>query len=160
MFAPSRIAVALILLSLAGGLVACGEREGNSAQDKNVYVDQINAAQSKFASAVTHLKESINQQSTPGEDRRTLGRFEGTITDVVATLRSIKVPSDVSKPHAMLIAAFTGFGSDIAVVTKALRKQTVHALEDGQRKLGAATITVNEKLRIAREAINTRLGAS
>lgn len=157
MLALPRFGLSVAALLACATLGACGSSEGNSTEDKNAYVEQVNAAVNTFASTVTDVSKSITPDSSTRQDRRTISRFENAIHVVIGTLRMIKVPSDVRKEHGMLVSAMTGFREEIADAGKALRTQTTRAVADGQRKLGAATITVNEKIRTATKAINTRL---
>jgi hypothetical protein len=159
MFALRRIAPLLAGLLAIAAVAGCGASQGNTTKDKNAYVKQVSAAVTKFASTVTNVSESITPASPTGEDRRTIRGFEAAIKDVIGTLQTIKVPSDVSKEHGLLVAAMTGFGKDIAAAGRAMRTQTVSAIAEGQRELRAATITVNAKIRTATDAINTRLKA-
>ncbi|MGH2841128.1 MAG: hypothetical protein ACRDKY_09945 [Solirubrobacteraceae bacterium] len=159
MLALPKIGLLLTLLMAGLALAACGASEGNSKKDKNVYVKQVNLAVNNFAATVTDVSKSITPESSTREDRRTIRRFEGAIKDVVATLQTIKVPSDVRREHGLLVAAMNGFGKEISDAGRAMRTQTIRAIAEGQRKLGAATITVNAKIRSATDAINTRLRA-
>lgn len=159
MLALAKIGLLLTVLMAAAALGGCGASEGNSRKDKNLYVDQVNAAVTNFARTVTDVSKSITPDSSTREDRRTIRRFEAAIKDVVGTLQTIKVPSDVHKEHGLLVAAMNGFGQEIADAGKAMRRQTIRAIAEGQRKLGAASITVYAKIRSASDAINTRLRA-
>ncbi|MDX6692032.1 MAG: hypothetical protein QOG15_3489 [Solirubrobacteraceae bacterium] len=159
MFALRRIAPLIAGLLACAALAACGASKGNTTEDKNTYVKQVNAAVNTFASTVTTVSKSITPASSTSEDRRTIRRFEAAIKDVIGTLQTIKVPSDVGREHGQLVAAMTGFGKDIAAAGRAMRTQTISAIAEGQRELGAATITVNAKIRTATDAINTRLRA-
>ncbi len=153
MSAP-RTALLVVLLAACAALTAC---EGTSADAKNAYVREINAAQDRFATSVTQATRLITPESSPAQDRRTFDRFQAAIVDVIGTLRAIEPPDDVEREHAQLIAALTGFADDIADARKSIRAHTTTAIAEGQRKLGAATITVNEKLRRVTEAINEKL---
>lgn len=159
MLALLRIGPLLTAFMACAALGACGASEGNSTKDKNVYVEQINAAVKNFASTVTNVSKSITPESSTRQDRRSIQRFESAIDEVIGTLQTINVPDDVRKEHKMLLSAMTGFGKEIADAGKAMRTQTIRAVAEGQRKLGAATITVNAKIRGATDAINTRLRA-
>ena len=154
-----RIGLPLAAL-LSAALAACGASEGNSAEDKNAYVERINAAQRTYSVTVTNVKRSVTPKSTPRQDQRTIENFRAAIADIIENLQTIKVPSDVRGEHALLVAAMNGFGKDIARVATTLRRQTSQAVVEVQRMLGAATITVNTKLATAREAINRRLGST
>jgi hypothetical protein len=154
-----RTVLLLAALLAAAALGACGASEGNSTEDKNTYVGQVNAAVTRFATTVTTVSQSITADSSRREDRRTITRFQGAIKDVIGTLETIAVPGDVTKEHGMLVAAMTGFGREIAAAAKAMRTHTISAIAEGQRKLGVATVTVNQKIQTATDAINTRLRA-
>jgi hypothetical protein len=155
MLALPRMAHVVAALAVCLALVGCGE----STDDKNAYVEQVNTAVNRFATKVTDVSQSITKDSSTRQDRRTIKRFRAAINDVVRTLQTIKVPGDVREEHGRLVAAMTTFGSDVADAEKAMRRNTASAVDAGQRKLGAATITVNAKIRSATDAINTRLRA-
>jgi len=159
MIAPPRIVVLLAVLLASTALAGCGASKGNSTKDKNAYVTQVNAAVHTFASTVTDVARSITADSSTRQDRRTIQRFEAAIKNVVGTLQTIKVPSDVRNQHALLITAMTGFGKEVTAAGKAMRTQTISAIAEGQRRLGVATITVNNEIRVATDAINSRLRA-
>lgn len=156
MLTPSRIGPLLGALLAAGALGACG---GTSAEDKNAYVDEINAALATYATTVTKTRSSITPDSSTAQDQRSFDRFEGAIKDVVATLKAIDVPADVGKEHDRLVGVFTGLGTDVARARVTMQTPTVRAQAEGQRLLGAATITANTKQDAARQAINEKLRA-
>jgi len=156
MLMPRRIGSFVGALMAVTALAACG---GASAKDKNTYVDQINAALGTYATRATETRNSITPDSSARQDERSFDRFEGAIKEVITRLGAAKVPADVAKEHAKLVAVFTGLRDDVAEARRTLRTQTVRAQAEGQRLLGAATITANTKQDAARQAINAKLRA-
>lgn len=148
---------ALLLGAIA--LSACGD-DGDSRETKNTYVNEVNAAQTGFASQVTTVSQQITSKSSPSQDRRTLERFEAAIGDVVKQLRDIKVPKDVKTEHAQLVSAMTEFGSEIKKATAALRDPDTRSIAEAQRAITTATQTVNGKIDAAIAAINSKLRES
>lgn len=156
---PVRI-VAMLSLLLVGAfaLAACGGAEQRDA--RNAYVAAVNRAQEEFASTVTTVSQRITPQSTPAQDRKTLERFRAAIDDVVAKLQRIEVPSDVKTEHEQLVAAMSGFGSDIKQATDALDDPNSRKIADAQREIATATQTVNGRIDAAIAAINSKLSAT
>lgn len=146
--------VALVLGAIA--LSACGD-DGSSREAKNAYVNEVNAAQTGFASTVTSVSQQITSKSSPAQDRRALERFETAIADVVEQLREIDVPKDVEAEHEQLVAAMTDFGSEIKKATAALRNPDSRSIAQAQRAITTATQTVNGQIDAAIAAINSKL---
>jgi len=151
-----RIALLATAVVLAVALGACGA-EDNAA--KNDYVKQVNAAQTQFAGAVTKVREGITETSSAKQDRRALDAFTTTVDELVVSLRAMKVPEEVCKEHDRLVTALAGHREEVAAITKRMRAPTTRVLDEVQRQLSAATITVNARLGAATDAINTKLSA-
>lgn len=151
---PARIALLTTAILLAVALGACGA--GDSAA-KNDYVRQVNAAQTRFASAVTEVKRAITSTSSPRQDRRALVRFGATIDKLIATLRAIKVPGDVRSEHGRFVAAMVDHREAVGRATVGMRSSDAGALAEAERQLTASTITVNARLSSATRAINAKL---
>jgi hypothetical protein len=156
MLTAPRIGTLLGALLTCLALGACG---GPTTDEKNAYVDKINAALSTYASNVTETRSSITTTSSPAQDDRSFDRFQKEIKRIIVTLRAIKAPAGVTREHASLIAVFTGLGDDVTEARRTMRTQTIRAQSEGQRLLGAATITANTKQDRARQAINDKLRA-
>ena len=152
-----RILSLLSLLLAAVALGACGGAD--ERKEKNAYVQQVNSAQTEFASTVTTVSQRITSKSSSSEDRKTLQQFETAIEDVVAKLRNIKVPADVTSEHKQLVGAMTGFGVDIKKATDALKNPNTRTIAEAQRAITTATQTVNTRIDAAIAAINSKLGA-
>jgi len=152
----ARIALLATAIVLAVALGACGAQDSAA---KNDYVKQVNAAQTQFASAATRVKQEITKKSSARQDRRTLDGFVRTIDTLVGRLRAIKVPGDVRAEHGRLVAVLADHGEEVTQITTTMRSPTTTGLEDVQRKLGAATITVNANLTSATASINSKLRA-
>jgi hypothetical protein len=147
----------LLLVALALALGACGG--GDERDAKNAYVRQVNAAQTEFATNVTNVSQRITPKSSAIQDRRTLKRFEAAIQEVVVTLEAIEVPSDVEVEHKQLVAAMSGFGTDIKRATSALSDPDTRTIAEAQRSIANATQTVNQRIDSAIAAINSKLAA-
>jgi len=152
----ARIALLATAIVLAVALGACGAQDSAA---KNDYVKQVNAAQTQFASAATRVKQEITKMSSARQDRRALDRFVSTIDTLVGRLRAIKVPGDVRAEHGRLVAVLADHGEEVTQITTTMRSPTTTVLEDVQRKLSAATITVNANLTSATASINSKLRA-
>lgn len=154
----ARLLLALLVAALAVGLGACGGADAR--KEKNAYVQAVNAAQTEFASEVTIVSQRITPKSSSAQDRATLKAFETAIEDVVAKLRRIDVPGDVTAEHKQLVGAMSGFGADIKKATDALQNPDSGKIADAQRSIGIATQTVNQRIDAAIAAINSKLGTS
>jgi hypothetical protein len=152
----AQIALPATAIALAVVLGACGARDSAA---KNDYVKEVNAAQTQFANAATRVEQQITKMSSAGQDRRALDRFASTIDTLVARLRAIKVPGDVRAEHGRLVAVMADHGEEVLQITATMRSATTTVLEDVQRKLSAATITVNANLSSATASINAKLRA-
>ena len=152
----TRIASPATAIVLAVALGACGTQDRDA---KNNYVKQVNAAQTQFATAATRVKQQITKESSPRQDRRSLARFVSTIEVLVARLGAIKVPDDVRAQHRRLVAVMADHAKEVSQITTTMGSATTAELEDVQRKLSAATITVNANLSSATDSINTKLRA-
>lgn len=146
----------IALLAGAVALGACGDDTKNH-EAKNAYVREVNAVQSEFATTVTAVSQRITSKSSARQDRRALERFEAAIADVVTKLRAIDAPEDVEAEHEQLIVAMTGFGSEIAKATDALRNPDTRSIAEAQRSIAVATQTVNGRIDAAIAAINSKL---
>jgi len=153
---PARIALLATAIVLAVTLGACSTQDSAS---KNDYVKQVNVAQTQFASAATRVNQEITERSTARQDRRALDRFVVTIGTLVNGLRAIKVPGDVRAEHRRLVDVLAGHGKEVSQITASLSAPTTSVLEEVQRKLSAATITVNAGLGSATASINDKLRA-
>lgn len=154
MLVLARIALLATAIALAAALSACGGQD-NAA--KNDYVRHVNAAQTRFAGAVTKVKRDITETSSARQDRRSLIAFGSTIDDLVATLRAIKAPPDVRNEHRRLVSAMAGNREELAAIIARMRSSGAAAFADVNRRLVAATVTVNARLRSATAAINAKL---
>ena len=152
----TRIASLATATVFAVALGACGTQDSAA---KNDYVKQVNAAQTQFAGAATKVKQQITKMSSPRRDRHSLARFVGTIDELVARLGAIKVPGDVRAQHRRLVAVMADHAKEVSQITTTMGSATTAELEDVQRKLSAATITVNANLSSATASINSKLRA-
>jgi len=154
-----RAAPLLVLLLVAVALGACGEKEGDTKQDKKAYVAKVNEVQERFASEVTTVTTEYTAKSSTDQDQKTLKAFEKAISAFVDELRTIKVPTSLKAEHTQLVGAMSGYGSDVAQATAALANPTTRTLADASDRIRTATQTVNTRLIAAREAINAKLNA-
>jgi hypothetical protein len=155
-----RAAPLLVLLLVAVALGACGEKEGDTAQDKKAYVAKVNEVQERFASEVTTVTTEYTAKSSTDQDQKTLEAFETAISSFVDELRTIKVPASLKAEHTQLVGAMSGYASDIAEANAALTNPTTRTLADASDRIRTATQMVNTRLIAAREAINAKLNAN
>ena len=150
-----RIMSLVALLVGAVALGACGG-EAESREAKNTYVRELNAAQQEFATDASRVSQQ-GKAASLGQYRRTLGRFEATISDFEKKLREIDVPSVVEDEHAQLIAALTRFGKDFEAVTGVLNNPNARTLGEAQNAITVATQRANARIEAAAAAIDSKL---
>jgi hypothetical protein len=155
-----RAAPLLVLLLVAVALGACGEKEGDTAQDKKAYVAKVNEVQERFASEVTTVTTEYTAQSSTAQDKKTLKAFQTAISSFVDELRAIKIPASLKAEHTQLVGAMSGYASDIGQANAALTNPTTRTLADASERIRTATQMVNTRLGAARAAINAKLNAS
>lgn len=149
-----RILLLLAMLVGAVALSACGG-EANSREAKNAYVRDLNAAQQQFATSASEVSQQGAESL--GQYRRTLRRFQETISTFETKLRTIHVPSVVSAEHEQLIAALTNFGVDFKAVSVALDNPNVRTLSEAQNAISTATQRANARIEAAAAAIDSKL---
>jgi hypothetical protein len=150
-----RIVSLVALLVAAVALSACGE-EANTRAATNAYVRELNAAQREFATNATTVSEQ-GKTTSIGQYRRTLRRFEDTISDFATKLRGITVPSVVQEEHEQLVAALTRFGTDFEQVTRVLNNPNARTLGEAQNAIATATQRANARIEAAAAAIDSKL---
>jgi len=156
--APVTRRVAAILLSVLAvlALAACGSG-GTSTKDKNAYAQKVNDAQTTFASTVTTVDAQSGGQNSVAHQRATLRRFKRAIDGVVADLRKIDAPPEVTNEHKRLINVMSNFGSDIGKANDALRNPTPATITQAKQRLATVTQSVNGRVNAAIAAINAKL---
>jgi len=142
-----------VVLAVALGTAGCG----GSVEKNNTYVDQVNLAQTQFASSFTRLSREITASSTPAHDRKTLRAIQGSIAKTVTDLRAIHPPDKVKSLHGDLVDAIAGYGDAIGTaeenltgtVAEATRAQAQLATDTGRAstQVTAAISAINQKLR-------------
>jgi ABC-type glycerol-3-phosphate transport system substrate-binding protein len=150
---PLAALVTSLLAVLA--LAACGG--GTSTKDKNAYAEKVNAAQTSFASTVVTVDQQSGSTTSLAHQQATLRRFKRAIDGVVADLRKIDAPSEVTNEHNRLVAVMTSFGRDIGQANDALRNPTSGGIELAKRRLRTVTQSVNTRVAAAIAAINAKL---
>ncbi len=145
----------LVLLLAVAALAGCGNSE-----ERNAYVDDLNAAQMDFATTVNRLSGSATRDSAQREDRATLNRYQDAIDDIVGELRRIDAPQVVEPEHRRLLAAMRGFGTDIEEVVAALRGRDARAIRRAQGTLADASTVADRAITMAIADINAKLGAT
>ncbi len=130
-------------------------RDGDEGQ--NAYAEKVNEAQTTFATTVTDVAQGAGAKSSISQQQRTLKRFESAIDGVVSDLEAIDAPTEVTSEHARLITVLSRFGSDISQANDAMSNPTPRTIESAQRRVQAATQSVNTRVNAAIAAINAKL---
>jgi ElaB/YqjD/DUF883 family membrane-anchored ribosome-binding protein len=154
--ATRRIAAAVTPILAAVALVGCGG--GTSTKEKNAYAQQVNAAQTKFATTVTTAAagEAKGEQGVAGL-QRTLRRFHTAVDGVVQDLRHIDAPSEVSTEHERLVSVMGAYGDEIGQTIDEMRNPTPQVAERAKQRLDVAQRSVTAQVNAAIAAINVKL---
>jgi len=153
--ARSRLLGALVLLALAGALVAgCGT---SSTKSDNAYVDQVNKVQSEFAATFERLSGQITATSSVAQDRATLRDFKQAIDQAVGDLRAIKPPDKVKALHAELAATIARYGTGIQAAEDALAHADPAARAKASAQLAQETSTTSADFSRVIDEINRKL---
>ena len=146
---------ALIALAAVALLAGCGSSD--DTKDKNRYVDEVNAAQTRLSGRLDRLSGEINQSTSPSADRRTLQAFDTAVARAIASLRRIEPPNDVVPLHRRLIRQLEAYDRELRRETAVLRSNDVQALIAAQRRLLSATNETSQQVNDTLDAINARL---
>ena len=141
-----------VVLAVALGTAGCG----GSVEKNNTYVDQVNLAQTQFASSFTRLSREITASSTPAHDRKTLRAIQGSIAKTVTDLRAIHPPDKVKSLHGDLVDAIAGYGDAMGTAEEHL-SGTVAEATRAQSQLATDTSRASTQVTAAISAINQKL---
>jgi hypothetical protein len=100
----------LAALALAAGLVACGG-DDSSASDKKDYINQVNAAQKKFAAGVAKL--DFANPSSIADLRKSVAGLDPLLSGIVRDLEGIDPPDEVEDEHDKLVRALRDYQSAV-----------------------------------------------
>ena len=98
---PMAAAAAALTLS------ACGE----DVEAKNDYITAVNRAQNQFQVRFERLEAKITAVSTPRQDDATLREFATAVDDVIAQLKRINAPAEVTDLHGRFIGEVEEYGA-------------------------------------------------
>jgi hypothetical protein len=146
---------AIVLACLGLVLAGCGKDVGHS----NAYVDEVNRAQSRFATTSDQLANRITATSTTVQDRKVLAGFGTAVDSVVRRLRGVDPPDDVDRLHGQLIAAIDGYGDEIEKARAALRSNSAARIIAAQTELVSAITAVSARINRTIDQINRQLRA-
>ncbi len=152
------ISALLLLLLTTLALGACGGGSSDVDQ-KNAYVQQLNAAQSDFQVSASRISNQRIPTKTSGKIKL-VQRLEGAVDQVVGTLQDIDVPDDVRAEHQQLINAMTGFRGDVQKLTQTYRRGDARKLPAAIDAFKAAQAQANTRIDATIAAINSKLAAS
>jgi hypothetical protein len=153
----------LLAALLAATVLAAAAAAGCGGADVNrdgAYVDQVNAAQSQFASTVKRLTGRVTADSSPSEDRRTLRSFTKAVDEVVVDLRRIQPPKPVQGLHRELVSDMDAYAGEVHSAASSLTSGNADKLVASQQRLLRATTTVSEQINRSIDQINQTLRKS
>jgi hypothetical protein len=97
----------LALLVLATGVAACGGDDGTSNDEKNEYIEKVNAAQKEFADGAAKL--NLANPSSPEDFKTSLDGLDPLLSGIVGDLDSVEPPEEVSAEHDKLVASLRDY---------------------------------------------------
>ncbi|MEJ7796937.1 MAG: hypothetical protein WKF42_00455 [Solirubrobacteraceae bacterium] len=152
----ARIASVATLLFAAAALAACGDDN----TDKNRYVRQLTAAQTRFQTTQERLESDATQSSSASQNRRALSRFAASIADTITALREIDVPPEVVAEHRRFVGVFMAWHDDVTRFVRAIKNPTRSGFQRARRRIAAATTMFNQSSRQAATEIDAKLESS
>ena len=141
-----------VIVAVALGAAGCG----GGVENSNTYVDQVNLAQTQFASSFTRLSREITASSTPAHDRKTLLAIQSSIAKTVTELKAIDPPDKVKSLHGDLVDAIAGYGDAVGTAEENL-SGTVAEATRAQAQLATDTSRASSQVTAAISAINQKL---
>jgi len=146
----------LAMLVLATGFVACGGDDGSSTDDKNDYIDKVNAAQKEFADGVQKL--NLSNPSSPEDFSNSLDQLDPLLSGIVSDLEGIDPPEDVQAEHDKLVSSMQeyqkvltdnkeGLTSGDQAQTQESAQAIATASSQFQSEFGSTVNQINSKLR-------------
>jgi hypothetical protein len=147
--------LALLAVLLVAVMTGCG---GDNTE-KNAYIRELTAAQTRYQATAKQIEKGATPTSTPREDRRTLARFAAAIDDTITALRAIKPPTQVAAEHKAFVDVFVAWHDDVKRFTKAIARPTRKGVQRAQRRIAVANQTFNASLRQAGTNIDAKLAS-
>jgi len=146
----------LAMLVLATGFVACGGDDGSSTDDKEEYIDKVNAAQKEFADGVQKL--NLSNPSSPEDFSNSLDQLDPLLSGIVSDLEGIDPPEDVKAEHDKLVSSMKeyqtvlndnkeGLTSGDQAQTQESAQAIATASSSFQSEFGSTVTQINTKLR-------------
>ena len=144
----------------AAVLLACtvlGAGCGGDAEEKNAYVEDVQAAQRTFVTRFEQVRKRLTTTSTLAQDQATLEDFQ-TITERFATtLEKVQPPNEVRTEHGRLVAVIAGYGADVGRARMRLRTASTEDRTIVRTELSSAVAGTQEKIAKAVGDINAAL---
>ena len=164
----ARTALALAVAALlALSAVACGSDDdatngGPKAAtteqeplDKNAYLNEVNGAQTDFASEAAKL--NLANPSSPKGFKRSLDQLVGLIDTLTQRLDDVEPPESVTAQHDKLVTQLTAYGDTIEEQKGGLSSSNQKTVADSATKIGEASTSFSESFDGTIKQINGRL---
>ncbi|MDQ3632870.1 MAG: hypothetical protein M3417_16695 [Actinomycetota bacterium] len=150
-----RCPTAAVLLACACAVLSVGC--GGGAEEKNAYVEDVQAAQRTFVTRFEQVRKRLTTTSTLAQDQATLASFE-TITQRFATaLEKVQPPEVVRAEHGRLVAAVAGYGADVGRARSQLRAASTEDRSIVRTQLSSSVAGTQEKIAKAVGDINAAI---
>jgi hypothetical protein len=150
---------AISLLATVGAaivLAACGGG-GGDGQERQGYVQALNAAQTSLAQRFTALQKQVTPTSTAAQDARTLSAYEAAVRRTVADLQAVRPPDGFEGLHRQFVAQVGDYGTALRTARVALGRGRPQDILAVQGRLKADVQRTGERLNATVQAINAKL---
>jgi hypothetical protein len=160
----------LSALAIAVSATACGSGDDNNGDggsgsadtaeqeplDTNAYLDQVNAAQTAFATAAAKL--NLANPASAKAFGKSLGQLTGLIDTLRRQLAQITPPEDVAAQHDKLVEELGDYRETIAEEKGALTSGDAQEQVAAAQKVGKASTAFSQEFDATIKQINDNLG--
>lgn len=163
-----RAVAVLAALAISAGFAACGSGDGDnggsdgsntSAQEplgKEAYLEQVNAAQTKFATDAARL--NLANPSSAKDFGNSLGELNGLIDTLRKRLAAIPPPDAVTTEQDELVQQLSDYGAVIERQKGALTSGNAQKAAAAAQKVGKASTDFSQDFDATIRQINDNLG--
>ena len=139
----------LALLLAAVALAACG---GDTAE-KNDYVEKVNKAQTDFADGISKAQGG----ATATNGKKVFDDMAASIDKVVADLRAVEPPDDVTSQHDRLVGELEKFGAAVEKAGASITSNDPQKIAAAQADFAKEASGVSTKIGSTIQEINAKL---
>ncbi len=145
---------AAVLVTCAALVAGCG---GGGAEEKNAYVDDVQAARRTFVTRFEQVRKRLTTTSTLVQDQATLADFQNVTQRFATTLEKMQPPEAARAEHDRLVAVVAGYGADVGRARERLRAASTEDRAVVRTQLSSAVGRTQERIAKAVGDINAAL---